>query len=449
MIWSLLNRFRSRVVTARPVVAGVRARLGRSRFSVGLLVLTTLVFLLGTGAGAGPYLYVLQQEIESMATIVALMKRDPGERFYEEMSNRMVLRAAKEVLRNEVYLGVLAAVVGLVATAMVRRLALATSLAAGACCAVVAVSLVAAEDALAARSMASKGRARGDSRFDYAFARRTMACTTAGALVGTLAFFALARVPWSTDGRPSRGRPGIDPSQVRLPARHFGLWMASWTSIGFLCATIVCLGFYVVAVGRVHQVPEGHQAGRPRSQSMEVAVGCLVFVFTAAATAFVRFVPQSAWAVIESDPRRPILYLRSFASDGRGLSSARRWTRALRDLQDWLLFSGDSIEKRVDGAIKERGPLVAIGRPDERFAEIGAARVYFDGQAWRDMVRWLIDYSQGVIVLAGRSPGLRWEYEQIRRTARPTEVVLLIPLTPVRPRRGARAGIRRLPRDPG
>lgn len=75
--------------------------------------------------------------------------------------------------------------------------------------------------------------------------------------------------------------------------------------------------------------------------------------------------------VVERDPRRPVLLLRSFADDGlriKGLESTEAFT----------------FEEVITGALRRWRPVVAIGRPGESLPESGAAREYVTHEGWQE-----------------------------------------------------------------
>jgi hypothetical protein len=115
--------------------------------------------------------------------------------------------------------------------------------------------------------------------------------------------------------------------------------------------------------------------------------------------------------VLASDPRPPVLYLRSFAAD-RGASQ---------------------YEGRIASSLRELGPIIAVGRPEEKLpATIHIPRGYVAGEQWQDRVAELISRAQWVVLQIGTSAGLAWELAQVVRTVRPEQ--LLVCLGP-KPRR--------------
>jgi hypothetical protein len=127
---------------------------------------------------------------------------------------------------------------------------------------------------------------------------------------------------------------------------------------------------------------------------------------------------------LASDPRPPVLYLRSFEDDADGegyaeLPATRLGVSALMSLT--------TQEEEIGRAFAEEGPFVAIEEPRNQEAVLGAARARIGDDEWRAFVRDLIRRSRRIVVRAGFGDGLRWEIETVVAEAEPERVVLLIP----------------------
>jgi len=99
--------------------------------------------------------------------------------------------------------------------------------------------------------------------------------------------------------------------------------------------------------------------------------------------------------------RRPILYLRAFAIDDR-----------MHEEQDLVQ------------ALRKVGPVIAIGRPDEEFPPLGAARFYVDHAYWRAKVADIVRVAQLVVWVTGTTEGLKWELNHLRRSLPPEKLIL-------------------------
>lgn len=142
-----------------------------------------------------------------------------------------------------------------------------------------------------------------------------------------------------------------------------------------------------------------------------------------------RYSALAAAEVMATDPRPPVLYLRSFRDDGAVLQDAEQgrianWTRER--------FAVATPEEESAAALDTVGPVVAIGRPGEPLPEIGAARLYVDHASWQSEVSALMDRAALVVLRIGSSPGLLWEIEQtLARVPRQRVVFVLIGDAPV------------------
>jgi hypothetical protein len=108
----------------------------------------------------------------------------------------------------------------------------------------------------------------------------------------------------------------------------------------------------------------------------------------------------SATSVMKGDKRPPVLYLRSFDDDNRTSHLRRRMEHLRRPISD---------EELLVHSIRTLGPVVAIGRPGERIATLGAARMYVKDADWQQTVRSLMLQSQAIVFRASVSSGLLWE----------------------------------------
>jgi len=124
--------------------------------------------------------------------------------------------------------------------------------------------------------------------------------------------------------------------------------------------------------------------------------------------------------VIEADTRPPVLYLRSFRDDGKEAD---------------ILMSASSLKSQTAEEQLERllqktvGPVLAIGKPGEVLAQIGAARVYVEDERWQEVVGRLMQAASLVVLRMGDTPGILWELERVRREVPPEKVLLLLPFS--------------------
>lgn len=156
---------------------------------------------------------------------------------------------------------------------------------------------------------------------------------------------------------------------------------------------------------------------------------------------------RSAGEVRQTDSRPPILYLRSFGFDGRnnlnptglvaqslGLEppALLRWLGPVGNIYPLrlvrLLFSrsADHAEEQVAGYFRTLGPFIAIGRPGDRLAFGGAARVYLDDADWRGTVQRLMDEAALIVIQPDDTEQMWWEIRETFQRTKPENVLFLL-----------------------
>src|SRR5205085_11213724 len=106
-------------------------------------------------------------------------------------------------------------------------------------------------------------------------------------------------------------------------------------------------------------------------------------------------VAQNAFEELQGDKsRRPVFYLRSFRMDGTPQ------------------------EQKVMTEFRKCGPVIAIGRPDEKLPQLGAARFYVSHARWKETVAAILRVSQLVVWTTGITEGLRWNSSTSSRRCR-------------------------------
>ncbi len=164
-------------------------------------------------------------------------------------------------------------------------------------------------------------------------------------------------------------------------------------------------------------------------ESYSELIGLLVFVALAPAVvgAFpwcIRLIAQGrriraprALDLLLSDPRPPVLLLRSFQDDDLIDPSfpATSQTVPVR------------YESRLAAALRTLGPVIALGRPGEPEPELGAARLYVEDADWQDAVQYFMDRAAAVVAIVGESQGLWWEIEVAIQRVRSERLLLFFP----------------------
>ncbi len=116
--------------------------------------------------------------------------------------------------------------------------------------------------------------------------------------------------------------------------------------------------------------------------------------------------------------RSPVLYLRSFAHDGSGM-----------DLPNWSTIttkSDSTYEERLVESLKLFGPVAAIGRPTEPLPPLGAARMNVTDDCWQSEVKRLMEKASLVVIRAGQSSGLHWEFDVLISTVPPERILIYL-----------------------
>jgi hypothetical protein len=125
---------------------------------------------------------------------------------------------------------------------------------------------------------------------------------------------------------------------------------------------------------------------------------------------------------------RPILFLRPFALDALPVSPLEgKWYGFLNPFA-WL--DKRTFEEHLSSTFEDVGPVIAIGRPGEEVAPLGAAREYADDATWQDVVLDRAAASQFVIMEVDATPGMAWELEHVPERVGLRRVLIVLPPGP-------------------
>jgi hypothetical protein len=119
------------------------------------------------------------------------------------------------------------------------------------------------------------------------------------------------------------------------------------------------------------------------------------------------------------DRRRPVLYLRSFHDDNRTVETTQ--PTVIVDKQ----VDGD-FEQEIASIASIYGPFVCIGEPGVQPTS-GAARDYYEGEAWREEVLKLMSEAVIIVMVAGYTEGLHWELTTAVERGWARKLVFLFP----------------------
>jgi hypothetical protein len=129
-----------------------------------------------------------------------------------------------------------------------------------------------------------------------------------------------------------------------------------------------------------------------------------------------RYFQIDADSLLAADRRPPILFLRSFDDDEK-----QKYVGSERTLLDF------SLETRLSNHFSRFGPFVAIGSPNEKVPQLGAARVLLSNDEWQPRVlRWMRD-AKLIIMYSGKTHWVNWELRQVVKNECATRLMLMMP----------------------
>ncbi len=130
-----------------------------------------------------------------------------------------------------------------------------------------------------------------------------------------------------------------------------------------------------------------------------------------------KLLAPTAEEAIQNDTRPPVLYLRSFQDDSKGVPVMRA--------ADWSF--PESEEQEIAAVFRVIGPVVAIGSPWDSLPILGASRLYVDAGDWQAKVGELMGKACIVLFRAGLTPGFWWEIQRAAKTFPLERAVFLLP----------------------
>ncbi len=126
-----------------------------------------------------------------------------------------------------------------------------------------------------------------------------------------------------------------------------------------------------------------------------------------------RLAARYIWSpAAEQDARAPILFLRSFEDDQ--LQFRRPWWNLVARWFDLWSFRRNADEAMID-EVAQYGPVVALGQPGQTRLPFGAKRYYASHDDWQRIIVETARKAQAIVIAAGVSPGVLWEYELLER----------------------------------
>jgi len=271
------------------------------------------------------------------------------------------------------------------------------------------------------------------------------------AIAGVIVATALDHVPQrSKDERRGRPKPGSDASG-RQPLRSLACGRV------FRGTSVVCLALLWLFQEQVARVWTRGLLPIITDDGtwLLVTVGALMWAASLLGMLALyvghRLSQRAASHVLAHDDRKPILYLRSFRDDESNNLNPESGVAALLGIRTprWLperfgavryLFSfhpirflriafglaADTAEEQIANCLRRYGPFVAIGRPGERFAAPGAARMYVSHDTWQATVLDLMDRSQLIVLQPANTEGIWWEIKQTLERVEPQRMIMCL-----------------------
>jgi hypothetical protein len=81
----------------------------------------------------------------------------------------------------------------------------------------------------------------------------------------------------------------------------------------------------------------------------------------------------------------------------------------------------------VRGFAERLGPFIAIANPNTRLPRIGAAQSYYSNDSWQDAIARWVGMAQMIVMVAGRTEGIRWELDHIFSNEAQRKLVVFFP----------------------
>lgn len=125
------------------------------------------------------------------------------------------------------------------------------------------------------------------------------------------------------------------------------------------------------------------------------------------------------------DQRPPTLFLRSFQDDETRLAPTSWFRYVTGGFRNAL-----TLEEVLVDMLRHSGPVIAIGRPGELAAPLGAARAYYAHDAWQDAVLSMLQNAQRVVLVLGPTENIAWEFAKARDLGILEKLIVVLPPAP-------------------
>jgi hypothetical protein len=223
---------------------------------------------------------------------------------------------------------------------------------------------------------------------------------------------------------------GLNPWETRLPVnrRPYFVNRSSTAAYLFLVLSPLPWLFFVASAINSGAPTSSDRAELAGRYTARIVIHLAVWLWVARIYRHARRNAMLPGTDLErSDPRKPILYLRSFQEDNR----SKLWARATDGRIFLERFVRITFEELVTDHLWGYAPVVAIGDPAGRnkLAPLGAARAYATNTEWQRIAIASMQRASIIVAIAGNTQGLIWEIETIVKLGFGQKLVLLFPPT--------------------
>lgn len=135
----------------------------------------------------------------------------------------------------------------------------------------------------------------------------------------------------------------------------------------------------------------------------------------------------TAEQLLSSDPRPPVVFLRSFNDDTLTVPLGGRKRNPFNSIP-MNAIPDPTAESGLAATLNRIGPPVAIGRPGEILPQLGAARAYVPDSEWQEKIaHWMRICRTVIIMVHHATPGTHWELNHAVANLLPQRLVLYFP----------------------
>jgi hypothetical protein len=133
---------------------------------------------------------------------------------------------------------------------------------------------------------------------------------------------------------------------------------------------------------------------------------------------------------LKEDDRAPIAFFRAFRGEKK--SAAHQALLVVTSLLHGSPFHDSlvrNLEEHLDPIARYIGPLVAIGRPNDTIAQLGATRIYCSNEQWKNIVLNLLQTSRiAIFIIKDFAPtnATFWELTQARLYLKEESIFVIV-----------------------